>query len=54
LQLQELAPCHALDVLEPGHHPAAEQRLGVKAGERVDHAGMMFCDTESVNRFQSP
>jgi len=37
MQLQELAPRHALNVPEPGHGLAAENRLGIDAQELVDH-----------------
>jgi hypothetical protein len=49
MKLQELAPCHTLYVFEPGHDLAMKQRLRVGTHERMDHDGILFCETESVN-----
>jgi hypothetical protein len=52
MQLQQLAPSHALNVVEPGHHLASKQCLGVGTNERMDHDVILFRHTESVKRFQ--
>jgi hypothetical protein len=52
MQLQQLAPSHALDVVEPGHHLASKQSLSVGTNERMDHEPILFRDTESVKKFR--
>jgi hypothetical protein len=52
VQLQQLAPSHALDMVEPGHHLASKQSLSVGTNERMDHEAILFCETESVKQFQ--
>jgi hypothetical protein len=52
MQLQQLAPSHALDVVEPGHHLASKQSLSVGTNERMDHEAILFRDTESVKQFR--
>jgi len=37
LKLQQLTPRHAFDVFEPGNRLAMEERLSVRAVERMDH-----------------
>jgi len=51
MKLQQLTPSHALDIVEPGHHLASKQSLGVGANERMDHEAILFRDTESVKQF---
>jgi hypothetical protein len=48
MQLQEFAPCQALDVPEPGHGLAVEKHFRVSTSERTDHASIVFRQTESV------
>jgi hypothetical protein len=53
MQLQQLAPSHALDVVEPGHHLASKQSLGVGTNERMDHGAILFRVTESVKKIKT-
>jgi hypothetical protein len=52
MQLQQLTPSHALDIVEPGHRLASKQSLSVRTNERMDHEAILFCNTESVKQFQ--
>jgi hypothetical protein len=52
MQLQQLTPSHALDVVEPGHHLASKQSLSVGTNERMDHEAILFRNTESVKQFR--
>jgi hypothetical protein len=52
MQLQQLASSHSLDIVEPGHHLASKQSLGVGTNERMDHEVILFRNTESVKQFQ--
>jgi hypothetical protein len=52
MQLQQLAPSYALDVVEPGYPLASKQSLGVGTNERMDHEAILFRDTESVKQFR--
>ena len=50
MQLQELAPCYTLNVLEPRHNLATKERLCLGTVERVNHWFIVFCITETVKR----
>jgi hypothetical protein len=52
MQLKQLTPIHALDIVEPGHHLASKQSLSVGTNERMDHEAILFRNTESVKQFR--
>jgi hypothetical protein len=52
MQLQQLAPSHALYIGEPVYHLASKQSLGVGTNERMDHGVILFRITESVKKIK--